>query len=423
MVELDEPSATVRVDGQDLVITGVGPREFRLATGPHRVTAAQGQSGLLDEVVTIVKHGKTVVRVRREPPAREAAVAGAAPGDPALPKSPHFIRELAEPEGPVSGVSFLPGGLTALTAVRGGAMWIWDLRSAWELYTFHAEGHQARTLTFVPPAPAPSPAGRMGRSYSGTSRATARSAGSRGTRGPSGRSRTRGAPAVRVDRRGRHRPVLGHRLGRGGPPVPGSSRGRPGAGPHDRRPSAADRRRGRHRPALGPGDGRDSAGFGAVKGAVRGLGVVPNARHLVFGGEDRLVYIADIETGWVTPGMAGHTGPIVALSVGGRLAARPVALRGWDDAGLGPRQVQGAGAGRGPRSCHGAPVATRSRLALTGGEDGITRLWLIPLATGEAGEPTPTEIISPESSPDAVRPKRPQEFLQPMLQDRRPTTN
>ena len=47
-----------------------------------------------------------------------------------------------------------------------------------------------------------------------------------------------------------------------------------------------------------------------------------------------------------------------------------------------------------------SPSNHGSRLALTGGDDGIARLWLIPLAPGEAGEPTPTEIISPELSPN-----------------------
>jgi WD40 repeat protein len=124
--------------------------------------------------------------------------------------------------------------------------------------------------------------------------------------------------------------------------------------------------------------------------------------------------MADIETGWVAPGMEGHTGPISAL------AAAPDwrhvlslssdgTLRVWD-------LVKNRQRGRVEVPGHASALAVAKgiRLALTGGDDGVARLWLIPLAPGEAGEPTPTEIVSPEAAPNAV-PRRPQEFLEPML--------
>ena len=80
VVEVDDPSANIQIDGRDLVITGMGPNEIRLRTGQHRVTATRGQAGLLDEEVTIVKDGRTAVRVRREPPAPEAAAGPSRPG-------------------------------------------------------------------------------------------------------------------------------------------------------------------------------------------------------------------------------------------------------------------------------------------------------------------------------------------------------
>lgn len=156
--------------------------------------------------------------------------------------------------------------------------------------------------------------------------------------------------------------------------------------------------------------------FGAGKRAVRGLALVPHGNAIIFGGDDRLVYYADIQTGWVAPGMEGHTGPIVALSAASdwRHAlslSEDGTLRVWDLV-----RYKQRGRVEVPGHATVLDVAHNSRLALTGGEDGVARLWLLPLATGEAGEPNPTEIISPDSSPDA-RPKRPHEFLRPLLQD------
>ena len=176
VVEVDDPAANIQIDGRDLMITGVGPREIRLHVGQHRVSATRGDAGLFDEEVTIVKGGRTAVRVHHGPSARLGAVVGPSPAgsseagptvpsstgarpageavasfDPALPKTPRFLREMQGRGGPVRGVAFLPGKLTALTAWQGGTMRIWDIRSAWELYDFRSEGYRPRTLTFVPP--------------------------------------------------------------------------------------------------------------------------------------------------------------------------------------------------------------------------------------------------------------------------------
>jgi serine/threonine protein kinase/WD40 repeat protein len=421
LVEVDDPAANVQIDGQDLVITGIGPREFRLRTGPHRVTATSGNTGRLDEVVTIVKDGKTVVRVRQEPPASGGAVAGDAPVDPALPKSPRFVRELAEPEGPVSGVSFLAGGLTALMAVRGGGMWIWDLRSAWELYNFRAEGHRPRTMTFVPSPRALTggedgsivlwslPDNREIRRFRGHVGAVRAISHPRGTRRFVSAGEDGTVRLWDIESGEEIRQFRGHRG----------------------RVLALDLTTGTSRLLLTGGEdgtvrlwdlatGETVRSFGAGKGAIRGLSVVPNGRHVVFGGDDRLFYFADIETGWVAPGMVGHTGPIVAVSAAGDwrhalTLSEDGTMRVWDLV-----KYKERGRVEVPGRATVLDVSDNSRLTLTGGEDGITRLWLIPLAPGEAGSPTPTHILSPK--PDAG-PRRPQEFLQPMLQNRGPTTN
>ena len=64
VVEADDPNVTVEVDGNDL---GVGTREIRLKVGGHLVRAFRNGEPALDEVVTIERGGRRVIRVHREP--------------------------------------------------------------------------------------------------------------------------------------------------------------------------------------------------------------------------------------------------------------------------------------------------------------------------------------------------------------------
>ncbi len=379
VVEVDDPAASVQVDDQYLVITGIGPREFRLRTGPHRVTATSGNTGRHDEVVTIVKDGKTVVRVRREPPAPGGAVAGDAPVDPALPKSPRLIRELQVRGGPVRGVSFLPGKLTALTAMQDGAMWIWDIRSAWELYNFRAEGHRIRTLAIVPQGRALTggedgsivlwslPGNREIRRFRGHEGAVRAISHPRGTHqfvsaGEDGTVRLWDLDSGEEIRRLRgHRggvlalDLTGDRLrlltggedgtvrlwdlsnGRDGPGLRGREGGRPGTG---RRAQLTPCRLRRRRPARVYRRHRDRVGRPRHGGTYRpDRGPVGRAdwRH------------------------------VLSLSEDGT-------LRVWDLI-----KYQQRGRAEVPGHATVLDVAHGSRLALTGGDDGSTRLWLIPL--------------------------------------------
>ncbi len=76
VVETDDPGVKVTIEGDGgLVITGAGPQEVRLKAGSYRLQAAKdGQSVRLDqELVTIAKGDKQVVRVSLEPPVQASA--------------------------------------------------------------------------------------------------------------------------------------------------------------------------------------------------------------------------------------------------------------------------------------------------------------------------------------------------------------
>jgi WD40 repeat protein len=65
-IQVDDPEVKVRVDGEDLVITGTGPQEFRYRPGPHQVVATRDGVPVVEKVVTIHRGGKEIVSISRE---------------------------------------------------------------------------------------------------------------------------------------------------------------------------------------------------------------------------------------------------------------------------------------------------------------------------------------------------------------------
>jgi hypothetical protein len=64
VVEVDDPAVKVTLDGQELKIAGAGPNVVRLRTGPHLFRAEQDGKPARDEILTVTKDDRTVVRVR-----------------------------------------------------------------------------------------------------------------------------------------------------------------------------------------------------------------------------------------------------------------------------------------------------------------------------------------------------------------------
>jgi serine/threonine-protein kinase len=108
VVEVDDPEVKVRVDDEDLVIEGAGPREIRLAVGKHFVVASKEGTPAQETRVTIEKDRKQTVVVRFEPEgtvARTAELppvqeARPVPGEGAPPTPPRIGERAAAPAVP-----------------------------------------------------------------------------------------------------------------------------------------------------------------------------------------------------------------------------------------------------------------------------------------------------------------------------------
>ncbi|MCE9567292.1 MAG: protein kinase [Planctomycetes bacterium] len=71
VVEVDDPGVSVSIDGEEMVITGTGVKEIRLKPGQYKVLASKGGKPVMQELVTVARNGRQVVRVHREAMAGE----------------------------------------------------------------------------------------------------------------------------------------------------------------------------------------------------------------------------------------------------------------------------------------------------------------------------------------------------------------
>jgi Tol biopolymer transport system component len=103
VVETEDPNIGIKLDGSELVVTGAGVKELRVAVGQHNVQAVKDGKILRDELVTINRGDRKVLTVHREPddaPPMTGQVAAPVPPEP--PVAPEVAELLAT--GPSGGM-------------------------------------------------------------------------------------------------------------------------------------------------------------------------------------------------------------------------------------------------------------------------------------------------------------------------------
>ena len=77
VIETDDPGLKIAVDGKEVTITGGGVEELTLRPGDYQVAALRDGQPVKQELVSIIRNGRTVVRVRLETPGGENPVVSA----------------------------------------------------------------------------------------------------------------------------------------------------------------------------------------------------------------------------------------------------------------------------------------------------------------------------------------------------------
>jgi WD40 repeat protein len=132
VVEVDDPAVRVTIEGDGgLVISGAGLHSVQLRPGSYRLRAAKDGRPVRDEVVTITRGEKQVVKVSVEPPVKAAATMGEGTG---------LIRTFTGHTQSVNGVAFTPSGNYILSASGDSSVRVWDFASGEEKQRF--EGHR-----------------------------------------------------------------------------------------------------------------------------------------------------------------------------------------------------------------------------------------------------------------------------------------
>jgi WD40 repeat protein len=147
VVEVEDPNIKVTIEGDaGLVITGAGPQEVRLRPGSYRVQAAKDGRPIKNELVTISRGDKQVVRFSLEaaglarsafqfkpppPGPLDRLDSAAIPANERFPWQPkELVAVLGQHRGrhwlPILHVTFSPDGKRAASCGHDGLVYVWD---------------------------------------------------------------------------------------------------------------------------------------------------------------------------------------------------------------------------------------------------------------------------------------------------------
>src|SRR5262249_42172558 len=122
IVETDDDAVKVTIEGDGgIVITGAGPQEVRLRPGSYRFLATKDGKPVRDELVTITRGDKQVVKVSLEATAQAKAISQGQS------LAPHEVRRFTPHWGYVACVAISPDGRRALFGGEDTAVWLVDL--------------------------------------------------------------------------------------------------------------------------------------------------------------------------------------------------------------------------------------------------------------------------------------------------------
>jgi WD40 repeat protein/tRNA A-37 threonylcarbamoyl transferase component Bud32 len=140
VVEVDDPGVSVTVGGGEIVITGAGAKEIRLKPGQYKVEASKDGKLVRQELVTVTRDGRQVVRISKESEPLTAASLSAA----------KLKKSLLGHTQAVSSVAYSPDGRLLASGDHAGEVRVWDLPAGTLRYVLPARGSLVHALAFSP---------------------------------------------------------------------------------------------------------------------------------------------------------------------------------------------------------------------------------------------------------------------------------
>jgi hypothetical protein len=145
VVEVDDPQVRVTVEGDGgIVITGAGPQEVRLRPGSYRFRASKDGKTVRDEVVTILRGDRQVVRVTHEGAGERASGAATAHAPAVCPFEGHTA--------PVLCVAISRDGRLGLSGAVDRTVRVWELASGRALHCLRGHTDEVAAVAFSPDA-------------------------------------------------------------------------------------------------------------------------------------------------------------------------------------------------------------------------------------------------------------------------------
>jgi WD40 repeat protein len=143
VVEVDDPGVSVTVDGGDVVITGAGAKEIRLKPGQYKVEASKDGKVVQQELVTVSRNGRQIVRISTESRTQRSGASGSLP-------AAKLKKSLLGHTQAVISVAYSPDGRLLASGDEAGEVRVWDMPGGTRRYVLPALGSEVYALAFSP---------------------------------------------------------------------------------------------------------------------------------------------------------------------------------------------------------------------------------------------------------------------------------